>query len=73
MKRRPYLSLVAAPRPKPSLADHLARRAYKPVYRPGQVNPCPGCGRSQWHVGRSSAECAFCEALLPIAPDGVVE
>lgn len=73
MKRKPNLSLVAVLVKPETLADRLARRAYRPVYRPGQVNPCPGCGRSQWIVGRTSAECAFCEALLPLAPDGSAE
>jgi len=43
-----------------------ATRGYAPLYRPGAL--CPGCGRSQWHVGRHSAECAFCATALPLAP-----
>ena len=31
------------------------------------VNRCPGCGKSNWHVGRISAECAHCETALPLA------
>lgn len=46
---------------------------YKPearrrLYRREQCNPCPECGNSQWHVGRASAECAFCATALPLAP-----
>ncbi len=67
---KPRLQLVDAPERKETLADRLARRAYHPVYRPGQINPCPGCGRSHWNVGRTIAECAFCGALVPLAPDG---
>jgi hypothetical protein len=33
-------------------------------YHEGEVNHCPGCGRSQWHVGRTLAECAFCGTAL---------
>lgn len=41
-------------------------RGYHVCYREGQVNHCPGCGRSHWHVGRLSAECAFCATALPL-------
>lgn len=43
-----------------------AARGYGVAYRPGETNRCPGCGRSHWHVGRVSAECAFCETALPL-------
>jgi hypothetical protein len=33
----------------------------------GETNHCPGCGRSQWLVGRITAECAFCHSALPLA------
>ena len=42
-------------------------RGYCPVYRENQVNHCPGCGRTQWYVGRVSAECGFCATALPLA------
>jgi len=45
----------------------LAGRGYILVYREGEVNRCPGCGRSQWHIGRISAECAFCATAIPLA------
>lgn len=44
----------------------LAQRGYQVTFRPGQRTVCPGCGRSQWLVGRSTAECAFCATALPI-------
>lgn len=50
-----------------SVALALADRGYAPVYRRGEVNRCPGCGRTGWHVGRTSAECAFCALALPLA------
>lgn len=40
---------------------------YHLMYRPGESNRCPGCGHSNWHIGRTMAECAFCETSLPIA------
>ena len=44
-----------------------ARRGYHAVYRGNEVNHCPGCGRTHWHVGRTLAECAFCSTALPLA------
>jgi hypothetical protein len=41
-------------------------RGYHAAYREGEVNHCPGCGRSHWIVGRLSAECAFCSTALPL-------
>lgn len=41
-------------------------RGYFVSYRPGGSNPCPGCGRSHWWVGRVSAECAFCGVALDL-------
>lgn len=43
-----------------------AQRGFHAVYRDGEVNRCPGCGRTQWHVGRALAECAFCATALPL-------
>ena len=52
---------------RPSPADSVPARGYHAVYRPNGANPCPGCGRSHWLVGRISAECGFCATALPIA------
>ncbi|HWJ58906.1 MAG TPA: hypothetical protein VNR68_04595 [Sphingomicrobium sp.] len=41
-------------------------RGYHAVYRDGEVNHCPGCGRTHWLIGRLSAECAFCSTALPL-------
>jgi hypothetical protein len=41
-----------------------AGRGYHAVYREQEVNHCPGCGRTQWLIGRISAECAFCSTAL---------
>lgn len=41
-------------------------RGYHIVYRDNEVNHCPGCGRTHWHIGRLMAECAFCATALPL-------
>lgn len=48
-----------------------AHRGYHVVYRPHEVNRCPGCGRSHWIVGRLLAECGFCATALPLADGGM--
>ena len=52
-------------------AHDPVRRGYHAVYRPNERNHCPGCGRSQWIVGRRLAECAFCATALPLANTGM--
>ena len=47
-----------------------SRRGYHVVYREGEANRCPGCGRSHWYVGRLTAECGFCGTALPLADAG---
>lgn len=42
------------------------QQGYHVVYRQGERNFCPGCGRSHWLVGRISAECAFCSTAIPL-------
>ncbi len=36
------------------------------TYRADRHNSCPVCTRSNWWVGRLSAECGFCGATLSI-------
>ncbi len=55
----------------PAHVDHLRPHGYSPIYHPGEVNRCPGCLRSQWLVGRSTAECAFCGTALPLEHTGL--
>lgn len=43
-----------------------SRRGFHAVYRTGETNHCPGCGRTQWLIGRVSAECAFCSTALAL-------
>lgn len=50
----------------PAHGHEFAERGYRLVYRPDVVNACPGCGHSNWLLGRHSAECAFCTTALPL-------
>ena len=43
-----------------------AARGLAILYRANETNHCPGCGRSHWHIGRVTAECAFCATTLPL-------
>jgi hypothetical protein len=54
-------------RAAPSFAATLAHRGHHIVYRANAHNHCPGCGRSQWLIGRISAECSFCGTAVPLA------
>ena len=45
------------------------KRGFSVLYRPGELNRCPACGRSHWYVGRVSAECGFCETAIALAPE----
>ncbi len=47
-----------------------AARGFHVLYRFGETNHCPGCGRSQWLIGRVTAECAFCATALPLEDRG---
>ena len=50
-----------------SFAAALAKRGHHIVYRANETNHCPGCGRSQWYIGRVSAECGFCGTAVALA------
>jgi hypothetical protein len=54
-------------RATPTFAASLAQRGHHIVYRTNADNHCPGCGRSQWYIGRISAECGFCGTAVPLA------
>ena len=53
-----------------SVAAPLAYRGHHIVFRANETNHCPGCGRSQWYVGRIVAECRFCGTAVPLAETG---
>lgn len=48
------------------MAHDPAGRGYHAVYRESETNHCPGCGRTHWIIGRTTAECAFCATALPL-------
>lgn len=51
-----------------TLAPHdPASRGYRIAYRDGDMNHCPGCGRSHWYIGRLLAECGFCGTAIPLS------
>ncbi|HEV2748290.1 MAG TPA: hypothetical protein VGW34_13450 [Allosphingosinicella sp.] len=50
-----------------AFAHDPAARGLHVLYRSGEVNHCPGCGRTHWYVGRFSAECGFCATALALA------
>ncbi len=63
----PLFRPKAAEKPqRQDLTSLHVRRGYHVAYRLDSVNDCPGCRRSQWYVGRTMAECAYCETALPI-------
>lgn len=43
-----------------------AQRGNHVLYRHGETNHCPGCGRSHWIIGRITAECAFCATAIQL-------
>ena len=45
----------------------VAGKGFVVLYRRHGNNACPSCGKSNWIVGRTSAECAFCQTALPLA------
>lgn len=45
----------------------MIRDGFVILYHQGEDNRCPGCGQAQWAVGRTTAECVFCETALPLA------
>lgn len=44
-----------------------SRRGYHIEYRGDGTDRCPGCGRQHFHIGRMSAECAFCQTAMSIS------
>lgn len=44
----------------------LTQRGYVILYRDGQVNHCPACGKTHWWIGNRSAECAFCATAIDL-------
>lgn len=65
-------ALIELFRPPRGRVDHqrysrpLLGNGYVPIYRLGEIIHCPGCGMSQWIIGRIMAECAFCATAVPL-------
>lgn len=66
-ERKPEAPAQQPPKPKAQPAPPRSR-GYYAVFREGEANWCPGCGRAHWFVGRTLAECAFdgCRTAVPI-------
>lgn len=64
--RAKVLELIphSAPRNRPAPPE---KRGYLISYRVRETNHCPGCGASQWIIGRQSAECAVCSTAIPFS------
>jgi hypothetical protein len=48
-------------------AKLMHNSGYVSLYYTDCVNHCPGCGKTHWHIGRTTAECAFCETAMSLA------
>jgi hypothetical protein len=51
---------------------HQTQFGYRGAYRLDEVNHCPGCGQTQWLVGRLVAECPFCHTAMPIVAGSMI-
>jgi hypothetical protein len=54
-------------RARKDFGRELEARGHHVVYHVNELNRCPGCGRTQWFVGRVTAECGFCGTALALA------
>lgn len=61
----PLARALEVPR-QPAIAINRQRGTAQ-LFHDGETNRCPACGRSHWWMGRSTAECAFCAAAIPLA------
>lgn len=61
------LGPIAPARATRSFKLDLSTRGYQVLFHLDEANHCPGCGHSQWIVGRVTAECVFCSTALPLA------
>ncbi len=51
----------------PLPAFMMPQRSAVPLYHQDTVNHCPSCSHTQWHIGRATAECAFCATAMPLS------
>lgn len=50
-----------------SQTGFTSQRIAIPLYYADSINHCQSCGHTHWHIGRSSAQCAFCDDAIPLA------
>lgn len=36
------------------------------TYKPGTLTHCPTCSGTQWLIGRTTAQCAYCDTAMPL-------
>lgn len=61
------MGVLGAISKKTSFKLQLAARGYQILFHADETNRCPGCGGSNWYVGRVTAECAVCGTAVAIA------
>lgn len=61
------MNALSSLQPSRTFALDVSARGYQVLFRTDETNRCPGCGHSQWMVGRITAECCFCGTALPLA------
>jgi hypothetical protein len=66
-KRSHWVGVHVASGAATSFKLQLAARGYQVLFHADETNRCPGCGQSQWYVGRITAECAACGTAIAIA------
>jgi hypothetical protein len=67
MRQMPRSQMMKARTMLDTRAYDASKHGLRYLYRPAKANVCPGCGQSNWYVGRESAECAFCGTVLLLA------
>jgi hypothetical protein len=67
LSRLPTVNALSSILPSRSFQLDVSARGYQVLFRSDETNRCPGCGHSQWMIGRITAECSFCGTALPLA------
>ena len=57
---------ISIQRPMPPCVATLGERGTVSLYHLGEHNRCGSCGATQWFIGRNVAECAMCDAAIPL-------
>jgi hypothetical protein len=59
-------AMLPADQPEPFIGT-VSHTGCLNIYRLHSISHCPGCGNSQWFVGRITAGCAVCNTVIPLA------